>query len=184
MYSCRGRDGFSMVELMAVLVVTSVLFIFAVPNYGVLVERSRLSNSVNDYVAGFHLARAEAVARKVPIHICAANNDLTDCAASTSWSNGWLVRAADGSILRAHEGVHDADTMTEIAATGALPTGRVTFDSNGFANPTQTLRLCGPRQPVRGVVVNPVGFVYAAADSDDDADEIVEDHTGTNLVCP
>ena len=93
----RQSQGFTLVELMAVMVVIGVLATFAVPGITGMVNNSRLSGQASELAATLQLARSEAVRRNVPVEVCAVSYTHRDvykrqvlashCAAASVTSN-------------------------------------------------------------------------------------------------
>ena len=59
----RGQPGFTMVELMMVVIVAGVLLAVAVPSFRDMLERRRLEGQANELVTDLAYAKSEAVAR-------------------------------------------------------------------------------------------------------------------------
>jgi len=69
--------GFSLIELMVVLVITAVLINAALPSFNTLISTQERSVALNDLVGAFALARQHAVMNAVIVTVCpldASNN--------------------------------------------------------------------------------------------------------------
>lgn len=77
------RDGFSMVELMIVLAISSILLTMVVPGFAALLGKMRVSTAANDFLAAARATRSEALGRGVRVDM--VPND------GASWSSGWTV---------------------------------------------------------------------------------------------
>ena len=73
----RCAKGFTLVELMVALAVAAILMIIAVPSFTNMINASRLTTTVNDFVAAINTARLEAVKLNGYTQLCSdstANN--------------------------------------------------------------------------------------------------------------
>ena len=103
--------GFSLFELIIVLVIVGILAVIAIPNMNRFIESNRLTAVTNDLIGDINFARSEAVKRGSQIGICPASGST--CAATTNWGTaGWLIFVdsdsnsawtATDTVLRTHE---------------------------------------------------------------------------------
>jgi type IV fimbrial biogenesis protein FimT len=77
------QRGFTLVELMVVLVIAAILLGLGVPGFRNLIQSQRLTTTVNDLFAAINLTRAEAIKRGQRV-------DLTPLDGK-DWSKGWAV---------------------------------------------------------------------------------------------
>ena len=63
----RAADGFTVIELMAVVLITAVLLTLAVPAFLDLLARRRLEGAANELSTDLHYARSEAVSRQLDV---------------------------------------------------------------------------------------------------------------------
>jgi type IV fimbrial biogenesis protein FimT len=78
------HQGFSAIELMAVLAVALILMAIGVPAMHALIQNQRLTSTVNDFFASVNLARSEAIQRRVRV-------DIVPKDAAGDWAKGWVV---------------------------------------------------------------------------------------------
>lgn len=176
----RAQPGFTLLELMVVLAIAGVLMAVGIPAMGDFIRNSRITGAANDVMAALHLARSEAVKRRLPVTLCTSTNALdangetnagATCAASPVLT-GWIVfvdNAPVGSheagdlILLSHGPMND-----QIVARSSRDPLAVTYQVNGFAlNPNAArLVLCDARGNVatggelssaRGILVSVTG---------------------------
>jgi type IV fimbrial biogenesis protein FimT len=172
--SGKKTSGFSLVELMVVLVVAAIVLGIGVPAFADFIATNRMAASVNDLVSGLHLARSEAVKRRTNSSLCASDNWNTanpTCNPAAQVADGWIVFAdcslpppalggtcgqpnlvvdAFDTVFSAHGPMPDTigDNMT------AWPAGTeyVSFGANGFpravpgqGQPKTDFELCDHR---------------------------------------
>jgi type IV fimbrial biogenesis protein FimT len=78
----RSR-GFTVVELMIVMVILAILGAVAMPNLDKALTNQRLRNAATDFVSALLLARSEAIKRGVDVQVA----PLTPA----DWTSGWRV---------------------------------------------------------------------------------------------
>lgn len=97
----RARQkGFTLVELIVTVSLAAIVLMFAVPSFSELISNTRLTTLTNDLVTHIHLARSEAVKRRMAITLCSSDDGAT-CSGNTDWGAGWILftdRGKDRSI--------------------------------------------------------------------------------------
>lgn len=162
------RRGFTLVELLVVLVIAVILLVIAVPGYVSLVNSSRLTSTTNDLILALHLARSEAIKRGTRVTVCKSSNpgaSVPTCDSSAKWEQGWLlfidngVRGAidtDDTVLLVHESIAEWAVISAVNFNlyfSYLPTG-ASRGSTGLGNDTIKICVSGER---RDIIVNTVG---------------------------
>jgi type IV fimbrial biogenesis protein FimT len=82
--------GFNVIELMVVLAIVGISATIGLPSFAPLITKLRMEGQISELVAGLNFARSEAVKRGLQVSVCPSTDALT-CAATTSWSSGWIV---------------------------------------------------------------------------------------------
>lgn len=129
--------GFTLLELMIVVVVAAILLAIGVPFFGEFARNNRLTASANDFLSAAQLARTEAIKRQQVVSICASANPGAGAAAACSGGefSGWIVfpdadsdcaRAAGEPVIAAG-GVDHSSVLSR--ANGAC----ASFSAAGFA---------------------------------------------------
>jgi type IV fimbrial biogenesis protein FimT len=84
-------QGFTIIELMFVVVILTILIAVAAPSMSNLVRDQRVKTAVGDVYAALAFARSEAIKRNVTVGLC-SHNGSSGCQNSTDWATyGWIV---------------------------------------------------------------------------------------------
>ncbi len=161
--SYRNRSsGFTLIELMIVVVLIGIAAAYAVPSFTQLVERNRVSSTVNGMLGILNYARSEAVKAGQTIEV----TPLT----GNDWDTGvvvWLDADNDNFLdadeeLRRFTDIPNGLTVTGVAG-GANAIG---FRGNGFLDPGTAaefqLSVTSPNTPARFVCTGFSGRVRTA----------------------
>lgn len=108
--------GFTLIELMVAIVVLAVMLGIGVPSFRDAAVGSRVSSYANDLVASVQLARSEAIKRNAAVTLC-ASSDGENCEDEGGWEVGWIIRAADGSVLQRQTALNADYRVTEAGDT-------------------------------------------------------------------
>ena len=147
--------GFTLVEMLVVLLVSAVALGLAAPGLQNLLATHRLSTATNALASGFHLARLAAIQRHRPVALCAGESGACHNRANWDWGKGWIVfvdpnrngvRDADEPLLHTGTAAHPS-----LLARGNTPLRKsVIFTAQGFAEQpggafaAGRLRVCAP----------------------------------------
>jgi type IV fimbrial biogenesis protein FimT len=123
MLAIRSR-GFTIIELMIVLVMVGVMVGIAAPNMRDLIVRMRLKTAASDLHTDLMMARSEAIKRNAGMQIVPAD--------AANWAAGWTVRVqASGIVLNTQQPYASVTFTTANAAYVANPVPTVTFSGTG-----------------------------------------------------
>lgn len=150
-----AAQGFTLVEMLVVLLISAVALSLAVPGLQNLLATHRLSTATNAFASAFHLARLAAIQRNCPVALCAGESGACHSRASWDWAKGWIVfidpnrngvREADEPLLHSGAAAHPS-----LLARGNAPLNKsVIFTAQGFAEQpggafaAGRLRICAP----------------------------------------
>jgi prepilin-type N-terminal cleavage/methylation domain-containing protein len=155
----RSQCGFSIIELMAVILIGAILVMLAIPSYTAFVKNNCLTDYANKLVASFAFARIEAIKEHGNITIRATNNN---------WNLGWSVLNTANAALRNEALTCSTTTITE---TGG-PYTQLAYVSTGAistAPPDNIPRfnICDDRHGVTGrqVTISYTGRPHTDASS-------------------
>jgi type IV fimbrial biogenesis protein FimT len=125
------QAGFSLVEMMIVVVLLAIIAAIAVPSFTQMIQNSRIRTAAESIQNGLQIARAEAVKRNARVKFQLNNGD-----------SGWVIcevaNAADscpGEEQIQTRAVSEGSTAD--VTTSVVPTGRLTavFTGMGLLDP-------------------------------------------------
>lgn len=127
------KQGFTLVELLLVLVIAGVILSFALPAYTQVKINNTLATSINDFNLALLVSRSEATQRNRNVTLCKSTNPTEsdpDCSTSNAvyWNQGWVV-----FIDTNNNGATDVGE-TIIRVGNPLETGYVLKATSGMAN--------------------------------------------------
>lgn len=162
------QAGFTLIELMIVIVLVAIFVTVGVPSFQNLVSDNRLSTQANRLVSSLQLARTEALKLGTPVSICRTTDGASCAGVGASWESGWLVFVdtnANG----------DVDGERIILTNGALSGGNtlraaapfndfVNYQPNGLQSAANgAFRVCDGKNPDtskgRNIAVSPTGSI-------------------------
>ena len=140
----RSSVGFTLLELMTVVLIVGVLASLAAPGFSSLIANNRIVSTRDAFGNALKMARSEAVFRKESTIVC-ATKDLISCAGSGIWQEGWLVFAdLDNSGDYNANSDRMIDTFsgsTSLILGDGDAVGSVTFTANGTRATADPLRV-------------------------------------------
>jgi type IV fimbrial biogenesis protein FimT len=138
----RTSSGFSLLELMIVVVIGGILAVLALPSFRTYLANSNISQTANGTMAAFNTARAEAIKRNAYVRV-----DPTSCG-TASWAFGsfvWAPNSPTDTLPTANTdtrivtgtatgGGSDCNSGKKITATPSTATWVVCYNGSGRAN--------------------------------------------------
>ena len=129
--------GFSMIEMMIVLVIIAAVVTLSAPGFEQVRLSVRLRAAANDMVSSVYQARSEAIKRNGVVQVCKSANVLTGspptCTTGGGWEQGWIVFDTDGAL---DPNAAVISTHPPLAAGFLLRANRaadeLVFNANGF----------------------------------------------------
>jgi len=137
-----AEKGFTLVELMIVIVLVGIVLGIGVPSFQAMMQGSRMTGQYNSLTGSLTYARSEAIKRASTVAVCAR---ATENSCGEDWSNGWLVFDDAGDTLGfidADESVLKSAKMDEADMTLA---NRARVDTGAAAPVARPYIRFGPR---------------------------------------
>ncbi|KAF1005226.1 MAG: hypothetical protein GAK28_03478 [Luteibacter sp.] len=143
----RLHRGFTLLELMVVIVVIAVLLAIAVPTLRTVTRKSYVSSVVNSIIGDMQFARAEAANRHQFVSICRSSTGTSCDTSGVNYDAGYIVYAYNASASGANQAynastagmvllrVGPAQTNVSVQATDG---NIVTFGQTGLPVPNGT----------------------------------------------
>jgi len=128
----RGQTGFTIIELMTVVLVMSIIMGLAVPSIRNFMLNQRVRNASYDLMSSLVLARSEATKR---------NQDVVVSRVGSSWKDGWTITTAGASgndTIMNHDAINDIVINASFSSITYRHTGRLT---TGSGTPTFELNV-------------------------------------------
>jgi type IV fimbrial biogenesis protein FimT len=150
MNTMKTSQGFTLVELLATLLVATLLLTLGVPAMRDFVLDGRIVAATNNYVTSINLARATAIKQQRNAQICVSttwNSSPPTCTGGTNWTNGWVVwvdQDAD-TVLDANEVLRVSETQTGGTSLNGAASTMFQYDATGFVNAGDTVDVCDGR---------------------------------------
>ena len=162
----RVMAGFTIIELMVVVLVAAILLAAAVPSFNTLLINNRSAAQSRTFFDALNYARAEAVKRATAVRVTSLNG--------ASWQGGWLVwidtnnnGGYDGSpldlALQTFPKFSGTATLTGTDSAAAAITELIFNAQGGVASAATfpvTFHYSPGSQYCQDIVVSQVGRVY------------------------
>ncbi|MBI4195798.1 MAG: GspH/FimT family pseudopilin [Betaproteobacteria bacterium] len=115
----HGARGFTLIELMIVVVLLAVLISLAAPSMRDLVRDQRIKTATFDVYSSLVYARSEAIKR---------NGSVSVIPNAGGWANGWSVQTG-GTVLRRQDALPEININK--ASDDSTFTDTIAFQGNG-----------------------------------------------------
>jgi len=119
----RSEAGFTLIELMIVLVIIAMVFILGMPSYSAWIQNSRIRNAAESVHNGLQLARSEAVRRNAQVNFVQA--------ADSGWSFGCAAVTATCPAVIQSRLASEGSAGVVVAVGNASVANTVAFNNFG-----------------------------------------------------
>jgi type IV fimbrial biogenesis protein FimT len=144
----RANKAVTLVELLAALAVMAILAMVATPSLATLMQGTQVRSQTDAVLAGFALARSEAVHRRMPVIICPGKHGIA-CDRAASWQEGWFVAPdphRDSRRLGEPIWVHQGTASPSIRGISTRPYSRFYPDGTSRGH-NLTVVFCATGKP-------------------------------------
>ena len=142
--------GYTLIELLMALAVTSILTLNVFPNFSALIAQERSTVLTNSLAGALAYARTEAIMKQTTILTCQSNNG-SECTRSGNWHNGWIIfidknknkqREPEEKLLRVYAAVDNGTKVTFRGSAGIRH--YMKYKPTGSAFPNGSFLICNP----------------------------------------
>ena len=167
------HKGFTLIELMTVVMIAAVLLAVGVPTFTDSIRRNAVQADVAALRSGFARARTAAVTEATNVSICPAN--VTQDACANDWTEGWLIFLNEDNdgvvdpgerIIHVNNGTSHRNTLRVFDAD-AVDVNMVTYNRRGSATQAGIALICDQQNTIgrlRALTFTRTGQVVAVAD--------------------
>ena len=141
----RATAGFTLVEMMVVIIIMAVMLAWALPAYKNLVTQYRMSDELNQIQTDVELARSSAIRTGSTVTICptlapASTAATPACSGNNEWNTGWIVFSDNNNdqtvdpgdaMLHVHIGIPGGDTLVSEVDGSGTAVSTITFNQMG-----------------------------------------------------
>jgi type IV fimbrial biogenesis protein FimT len=159
------QRGFTLIELMIVVVLGVLLLTTGVPSFLSFIENNRVVAQTNNYVSGLNIARSEAIKTGARVVLCKSDDGQSCDIGGAGYERGWAVFVDDGATAFDIDGGERILRVQEPLTAGVTLIGnanvvnRVAYLGTGRAVNNGTLVLCLGDHERRNVVISRQGRV-------------------------
>ena len=125
--------GFTLVEMMVVVMVLGILATLAAPSFQSLMQSQQVRNASFELYSSLRLARSEAIKRNGNVTVTPVNSD--------DWGLGWTITSAEGVPLKSQA------SLKGVSITG-MP-GSVVYARSGRVNVAASFQIAASSSNMR-----------------------------------
>lgn len=136
----KSVRGFTLIELIIVMVIVGILLTIGVPTLESTLKRNRVVSATNELVSALNVARSEAIKLGQKVTLC-KSTDGSSCNTTSGWEDGWIIfsdangnRALGGSdsLLRVMNSLGDDKLVITGKDENDVAINDLTYTSRGL----------------------------------------------------
>lgn len=153
--------GFSLLELLTVVLIGSLLLTLGVPNMRAFIAKNLQRSEINTFITHFHLARSEAVKRATRTVLC-PSDDGAVCDGSFNWHAGFIIFVDDNANRRRDEDetlvrIYKDSFESQISINSTSGRRRLTYQADGTSPGSNvTITFCNAEG-----IINPKAIILS-----------------------
>lgn len=131
-----GSKGFTLVEMLLVVVILGILTAMAAPSFNDIIDRQRTKNAAADIYVALVRTRSEALR---------LNQNVTLSPVSSDWAQGWQIAdPTTGNAIESHEALRSLTVTgpTSVTYKNSGRTTRTTDVTFTVSGATSTMYVC------------------------------------------
>ncbi|MDO4436185.1 MAG: GspH/FimT family pseudopilin [Cardiobacteriaceae bacterium] len=142
------QRGYTLLEMITVVLIFSVLVAMASPFYQSLIVREKVRSATNQWQSAFFLAQREAMRLKETVTLC-GSSDGKSCNHAKDFSKGWIIiKSSEPRIIQdtmfgdLRRSLNEQAVLIRIESARSFTRG-IEFQANGRINNQQgTISIC------------------------------------------
>ena len=144
MGSKREARGFTLLELMVVLIIVAIVLTFAVPSFRTLILNQRINRLTDNLFNSLSYARSLALSNDEPVTVCPYGTPGST-ACGSNWSAGWIVvkqpPLGTSAVLNTTVLSAGGPTLKAVVYGGSASVPMITFNGRGLLDTSQQVLL-------------------------------------------
>jgi prepilin-type N-terminal cleavage/methylation domain-containing protein len=145
----NNKKGFTIIEVMAVLVISFVLLSLGIPKVGDYVVGQRVQSDAASFANAFTIAKNKAVLNRKEAYLISPNSN-------DDWSVGWRVSVGNDELFTKDKNMHTV-IESNIMNFKISPRG-VVYKDHDLPMTTQTIKFCAEDPNIPGVNIGISGL--------------------------
>ncbi len=157
------HSGFTLVELMASLLVAAILLTVGVPAFTTMIKNQRVTGFANDLVMSLNLARSDAVTSGSYVTVC-RSTDGANCNHGVNWEDGWMVfrdddgdgifDLSDDEILRVNQSFAEKNMSLLLVKDKSTDPSYIQYKPSALPVKVLSFGLCDNDKDVNGRTIS------------------------------